>query len=349
MQKMIESIEYLYLRDKHPFPRGAFRQFPLKDRRGSVYAEPLSSIEEVKTYLRWGKDVFMSIFSMDQRKSGMYDMIFLDIDDSSLSISYMKLHRILHVLDSNKVKNYYVMFSGSKGFHVYVPFKETLLLSYGITVRRWLERLGILNLVDVHVIEPNRVSRIPYSRNLKGSHCIPISEDGIYGGIRQIEEMAMVNSDPNFSWKLKVNSDLSDTLKKLDMAVCRRNTAEFNGGSELFPSIDDYPPCMRRLVIAANKGVDLGHDERLEMGKFMLHVHSGSVGAVSKYYEKMSDFNEVITNYQLQYIKDTGQNISTCERMQALNMCVYAKEEMHNECLFCPSINRIIRWKQNNK
>ena len=343
MQRMLESVEYLYLRDKHALPRGAFRKFPLKDRRGSQYAEPLSTMKEIKDYLRWGKDVFMSVFSLDQRKSGMFDMIFLDIDDKDLKRSYAKLHRVLDLLDSNGVYGRYVVFSGSKGFHIYIPFEETLLISYGIAVRRWLEKVGILGLVDLHVIEPNRVSRIPYSRNLNGTNCIPLSDNGAFAGIRQIEQMAKDNEDPDFKWRARINSNLSKTLRRFDMDKPKGGRMEHEGISKVFTKLEYYPPCIRRLVIAAEKGIDLGHDERIELGKFMLHVHAGDIEKVSKFYSKMSDFNEVITNYQLQYLKDTGQKMSGCDRMQLLGMCEFEKHRAEDECAFYPTINKIIR------
>ena len=155
--------------------------------------------------------------------------------------------------------------------------------------------------------------------------------------------MAIADGDPDFQWAGKTNEGLAHTLRGFDSNLRRGTKLDFNGISEIFPRTEYYPPCMKRLVGAANKGIDLGHAERLEMGKFMMHVHAGDIDKVSPFYSKMSDFNEGITEYQLQYIKDTGQKMTRCDKLQDLGICEFEREKMCTECPFYPSINIIIK------
>ena len=108
----IKAITQLYLRDKHCWPRGAFRQYPIKDRRGSTKSAPLKAKSALNEFLRWNKDVYLSVFSDDQKRSKMYDLVFLDIDGSSLATAYDTLRYVLRRLEDRGINEYDVLFFG---------------------------------------------------------------------------------------------------------------------------------------------------------------------------------------------------------------------------------------------
>ena len=62
--------------------------------------------------------------------------------------------------------------------------------------------------------------------------------------------------------------------------------------SKWFSKLEYYPECMQLLTTEAQRGTSLGHSERLEMGKFLLHVMGGDVDLVKPYYQLMPDYRE---------------------------------------------------------
>jgi len=335
------TIIFLYLRQKHALPRGALRLYPLTQRKGGVdnkgdNIKLLETEEDIEKFCYFNKDVFINIFSEDQKKSKVYDMIFLDIDSNDLNKSYMRMFYICDTLTKNGI-GYFVVFSGSKGFHVYVPFKPTLLQNYREAIIEWLKDKNISKYVDIQAIESNRVTRVPYSINSKSKKiCMILGTDHTRFSLQSILDGSCVDE-----LVMPHNENLGEILREFDRRVKSFSAGkgyEFVIGSEsnIFSKFDYYPQCMQILVQEALEGTDLGHLERLEMGKFLLHVFGGNVDKVKSYYKKMSDYNERKTLYNLNYIIRKNLKMLKCDNMKQEGLCPFANQQ---ECPFNPSIN----------
>lgn len=338
------ASEVLYSRGKHPYPRGGLRLFPVLQRNGGVCTESFKDFSEVEKFARFNRDVYVNLFSDDQKRSKEYDMLFLDIDNADLNKSFEYMKKVTDSLNNADVAPSLIMFSGSKGFHVYVRFPTTMLSSYRKAVTGWLKEIGVLEYVDVPAIEPNRVTRVPYSRNTKGGYCIPISYDFIRNGMEFILDMSEkgVGGRNAYEEWLESNEELPEKLRAHDQTEVESEKDAPFGDSGMFASVREYPPCMQRLYNEAKKGTDLGHHQRLELGKFLLHVSGGDVDGVADMYSKMSDYNDRVTRYQLQYIMDRGLKMNGCDTMMDQGMCVFDKCSA-KECPFYPTINRFLK------
>lgn len=322
-------IFLLYCRDKHPFPRGGLKLFPDIQRAGTELDPVLKNMEELEAFCKFNKDVFINLFSEDQKRSKTYDIIFLDIDDEDFANASRKLEKVQHELVKNGVDKYYVAFSGSKGYHVYVPFEDTLLSDYRTAVLGWIKKIGILRYTDVSAIEPNRVTRVPLTVNSKsGMKCCPLgnwlvqSSQGINNGLGQ---------------KIK-GFDKTPRIKKI---VDGR--PKLKQKSIFFSQPDLYPECMKILTTEALSGTDLGHFERLEMGKFLLNVHGNNIEDVMKYYSTMSDYKPRVTGYQLNYIIKKDLKMMGCDKLRDYGMCPFGSaEEAESKCPFYPNLNKFI-------
>ena len=352
-----KSTFFIYDRNyKHPYPRGGLRLFPIVSRKGE--AQMFNSIEEMQKFCYLEKDVFINLFSEDQKKSKSYDCMFLDIDSSDLQKSFVMLIKVLRKLYKvGKIIHYHVLFSGSKGFHVYVPFEDMFLSNYRSAVMGWLKHIGVLEYIDTSAIEPNRVTRVLGSINSKSNRrCVYIGtrsdedEWELDDIIKYSESDFYTKMLPskNFWWK---NTILE--LKDFDREskVYGKSDGIVEGvRSKIFAKPDYYPECMRNLFDEAMSGTDLGHFERLELGKFLLHVTGGNIDLVKKIYSKMSDYNESKTEYNLNYITRRKLKLFGCEKMMIEGICPFtSKIQAEKECPFYPSINKTITKERKNQ
>ena len=332
-QQQQTAIKKLYLRDKHSLPRTGLRlkitrdsDKPTLDKRKEI-----SSITDMQKFCVLNTDIFLSLFSEDQIKSKEYDCIFLDIDDPIPRMAYVKLMLVCTKLMENNIK-YTVLQSGSKGYHVYVKFNKVVLSSYRECVINWLRDLEILDNVDTNAIDTRRVTRIPYSNNSKGNTCIPLGNDVYDISLAPVEKPL----------ELFTNPMLHLTLKKFDQSENRMKMGGVKEGvkSEIFKSREYFPECMGMLVDEALSGTDLGHVERVELGKFLIHVYGGDLEKIKTYYTKMSDYKERNTMYQLNHLKKKGYKMMNCKSLMDNGLCPV---EEQCECPFNPSINWIIK------
>ena len=326
--KQKEAIETLYLRDKHSLPRIGLRLTPMLERRGEE--NPLSGMEDIEKFIKLNKDVFISLFSIDQIDSKEYDCIFLDIDDPIPRMAFIKLLTVCDTLKRNGIMKYTILKSGSKGYHVYVRFKTVMLSNYRQCVLNWLKSVKLNEIVDVAAVETKRVTRIPYSNNGKGTQCIPIGNDELSLSLIPKEAELVVETNDNFH----------TALKKFDESEVRAKGLIMDGESKLFNKREFFPECMGMLVDEALSGTDLGHHERFEMGKFLLHVHGGDINKVAKYYSKMSDYKPRTTKYQLNHIIIRNYKMSNCKNLRNNGMCPMANQ---SDCPFAPSLNHFMR------
>ena len=332
----------LYQRtDKHSFPRGGYRAEPELSRRGQ--GNLLNSMKEVEEFCKYNIDVFLNIFSNDQQKSKVYDCIFLDIDSPTIREAYDNIMDMFEILRNNGVEHYHVVYSGAKGFHVYIPLYPIFLKNYGVAVRRWLKDLRIDKYVDMQCIEPNRLSRVVGTINSKsGERCRYVGDETT---MCCMEFDLIVNSEKSFDVEAWEVNDL-EKIKQFDQSVHISKSMEkkMHGDSVYWEKVSHYPLCMENLMVEAIKGTDLGHLERLELGKFLLHVFNGDVDKVAKIYKMMSDYKASVTNYQLNYILNRKLKMSGCTKLMDGGLCPFPnKETAKAECPYYPSLNVAIR------
>ena len=334
---MTLSIPYfLYERhDKHPYPRSGLRLYPLTKRRGE--GELLQDREEVQRFCSFGKDVFLNLFSEDQKKSKVYDCIFLDIDSESFRKSFTMLQAVVDKLRNVGVDRFHIVFSGAKGFHVYVPFKPLLLHNYRVAVLDWARSIGVLKLIDIKSVEPNRVSRIPTFENTKsGRICKYIGSDQCVDYLKLNDVLNQTEVEMG-----EVEYNVMPELRKYDKPNRESESMDYKiGKSAAFSKERYYPDCMLDLLYEARAGTDLNHHSRLELGKFLLHVHGGDTKRVRKEYEKMSDYAPDKTQYQLDYIMRRELKSAGCDKLIDDEICPHmTKQGAQAKCPFYPSLN----------
>lgn len=336
----LDFVVELYERQREPYPRTGLRLYP------SLKRYELANKSALENFVYLNKDVYCGLFSNYQKVEREYDMLFLDIDSHDLHLSYFQLDIVRERLEQNGIKYYAMMFSGSKGFHVYVPFKPTRLVNFRNAVLGWLRHIEIMDFIDATAIEPNRVTRIPFTINSKsGLYCVPMGDQSTKFSLQQ----ALTYAKEGWSQECSYipNEDLGFTLKTFDSeATLGVGSGVIEGTtSKIFATENTYPPCMQRLVTMANDingetghSVPLNHDERLQMAIFLLHVFGGDIDKVAKYYENFDDYRESVTKYQIGYAKKRKLKMMSCDNLTDVGVCCVS----HDVCPFYPSINHLI-------
>jgi|Deesub1362B_J571_1020462.scaffolds.fasta_scaffold00101_83 hypothetical protein len=153
----------------------------------------VSDVEGLYNYAEFFDFVncFVSVYSFDDkppemgvmwpREKVVIDALFMDFDSKeNPAVTLKDVKKFINFLLSRSTTPI-VYFSGSKGFHVYVPFEPVRLFSPKDTLKRvavTLVELLELKTADLNVAEIARVARLPLSINSKsGLPCTPISPE----------------------------------------------------------------------------------------------------------------------------------------------------------------------------
>lgn len=294
-----------------------------------VVRKMIKSFNEFVKYYGLLYDLFIGLFDLAQQQRKVYDKIFLDIDADDILQAYASMRRVSVALSDEGI-GHVITFSGSKGFHVYIPIKNVELNSYSMSVRRWLSAFSFSN-IDYQCIEPRRLCRVVGSINSKsGLYCVVVNPAS---SISEILYNASVGISSDFNI---TKNDLS-FLKAYDDDGDRQSNAS---GSKLVLEYKSYPACMKKLYVKALLGQRLEHSERLELGIFLLK-QIDDVDEVVKFYSLQDDYKHHITKYQLDYAKERKLKNSGCMKLSEDGLCPLSDM---TKCPFYPSLNSYVDW-----
>ena len=98
------------------------------------------------------------------------------------------------------------------------------------------------------------------------------------------------------------------------------------------PTIDsgEYPPCIKHAIEILEKGENLPHSGRFMLATFLLSKGQ-SVDQISPLFKNAPDYNERITNYQLNHLAGTSGSSTqyscpSCEKLKTQNLCFIIPE-----------------------
>ncbi len=220
--------------------------------------------------------------------------LLLDIDSKYIDYSKILAELIIEVLNFHGVKNIGIKFSGSKGFHLIIPWKafpETInnvktsemfpeypriITKYIIhlTQKKLTERVSELTrtnkyvkdfqaskevLPDIILVSPRHLFRMPYSLHEKTSLAsVVISPD-------KIRDFQITDADPlkveikNFSPKTKEGEATELLVQALDWYK-EKNPEEQKKNFDFKPiqitdrSEKNFPPCIKKILLGMKDG-----------------------------------------------------------------------------------------------
>ena len=234
---------------------------------------------------------------------------------------------------------------------MYVPFELQFLSSYREAILGWLREINLIRYVDVSAIEHNRVTRLIGTMNMKsGLYCIYLGNEDVVDSLEMSEIMEAAKHNVNVG-EMRLQFNDMRILQKYDMEERHHKPTDdaMHSESKWFAKSECYPECMQKLFHEANQGTALGHQERLELGKFLMHVSGNNIETVAKVYAKMSDYKEHVTKYQLEYIEQRDLRITNCDTTMDHGICPFTAKSEAQQCPFYPGINKFIQLERKSR
>lgn len=84
--------------------------------------------------------------------------------------------------------------------------------------------------------------------------------------------------------------------------------------------IKDIPPCVKDALNTMENGENLAHSGRFLIASFYM-TRGASVDDVIGYFKKAPDFNERVTRYQLEKIRDGEYKCPGCDKLNTQGLC----------------------------
>ena len=327
--KMIHEI---FLRNyETAYPRGGLRIINGIKIRAGANATSLYDFSRISNFCKLNRDVFINIFSESQYYARTYDLIYLDVDDTSLEKALETTKRIVGKLRSHGHTEMIVICSASKGFHIYLPIKATTLNNYRVAVMSYLNNIGVEG-YDPAVIEPKRVSRVPYTLNTKsGLYAVPVKDLNDTEAIWK--SLKYGDAEPT---TCGVNEALGASIKAFDPKEVKANSYEMVGYNKgvISDDLNLAPKCITEMLEAR----EVGHVGRILLCTYLLHAYKGDVQKVVEVFAKYPNFKQAQCEYQVNYIAERQLKFQSCTNIDNSGYCPLS-EEAKQECYAYPNLN----------
>jgi hypothetical protein len=286
--------------------------------------------EDLKSFINENQainDCFVSLYSSDL----VIDKLFYDIDSQDLHRSY-KIFKEFYSFLINKGYTAIPIFSGKKGFHIYVLTHPCKLPSNDLRkiqldlVKECFEEVP--KEVDQHCLgDLRRLVRIPNtihpngsktsngSRTSNGSktsnsYCVPLPSK-----MMNLSEILKYAKTPQYD-RYKINRLLTLVVKK--EIIEKETVKEKTNGSKISNGKGILRPCLMKGIRLKNPPHWVRVASTIDLLKKGL-----SINQILKLYSRFDwiDYNPQITEYQVKGIANNGYNSYSCERIKSLGLC----------------------------
>ncbi|NPA22623.1 MAG: hypothetical protein GXN92_03560 [Candidatus Micrarchaeota archaeon] len=85
--------------------------------------------------------------------------------------------------------------------------------------------------------------------------------------------------------------------------------------------VSSHPPCIEALLKKAKEGKNMGHYERLALALYLVNIRLPEDDIV-EIFKSLPNFKEKTTRYHIQYVKEKGYSMFSCDKMKELKLCV---------------------------
>jgi len=276
-------------------------------------------------YLR--KDMYVQVFSDWQIQHKFYDTIFFEVDihsEESQDDMFQEMFEVKDIIEGRLNQfgiSYRCMFTGGRGFHFYLDFPPVYIRDYKATVLKFLDDLGIIDLVDTAVVEPARIARIPYTKHLKsGLYSIMIPRGA------SIEEVIEASKSNRVLSGLVGTVTPSDViLKYLDLDVVQESPVKtFDSHTGKYTGW--FPECVIRIMEKLLVNQHATHDERKHLAGYLMHF-GYTDDEILDFFRPASDFNRDVALAQIRslhgYHGYACRNVRTIMRDLCPGTCRY--------------------------
>jgi hypothetical protein len=313
-----------------------------KDRKFIDSAKDLKHY--VKSCLQHNHPAFVSVQPYVKRKQVLgIEKLFFDFDhEQDPNVAWFEAQDFALSLEQYYDITPLVVFSGKKGYHVYVWFKElvigfpnTKIMNevYKELCKRLLTGFDF-ETVDTQVFEIKRLARVPYSRHDESKRsCIPVkTTTGKPIRVESIEQHKTQGLDVEIVetvYKLVYNKNRyrNEIKKRYDV---RKNNYDIIDKS--------IRPCIQRLIQeATTTNFEMDHQPRLAI-LFECLINGWKEDDIVSIFSKQTDFDDKLTRYYINHAKDNGYTPFRCETLEndlkiCFESCPIRKRRISKELL----------------
>lgn len=323
------------------FPRDmSSRDSPTTIINGQVRPHPLnrnSFISEQQYLTSVGtsytkKDYYIQVFSDWQIEKHIYDTIFFEIDvHPDGKKQYAKLEEAIPVmLEIKEVIDSMLddlgiarrcFFTGGRGFHYYLDFEPVFMTDYKATVTKFLKDINIIDLVDIAVIEPARIARLPFTKHLK------VGGYAVYVDATNTTEIIETSLNNYVLVEPVANLQETTVLELLDLgAVLPKPKAEVGYAGKYDGPL---PDCVIKIMEKILVDQHAKHEERIHLAGYLKRFNYDEEEIVD-HFRNTSDFQYDLALGQVRSIPKSGHyNCVNVRRMMpgvCPGICEYIRQ-----------------------
>jgi hypothetical protein len=253
------------------------------------------------------------------------EKLFFDFDSSgNLEQAWQDVKKL-----SDCLKQYYgaeslVVFSGSKGYHLYTWLINTVEIEnslsgksfYRILQRKVAAGLKLPTMDPTVVGDIKRLSRVPYTVHEKsGKLCVPVTVNQGPALVPKLDGYRIHGLSRKFIELCKEEADKQ--LEKTSSPTGERPA--FNGSY----SCKDVRPCISE---ALNQSLQkkAGHLMRVAIGREYLNA-GFQVSEIVQFFQAQNDFDRDKTRYYLEYLQSNKYRPFRCRTINGLGFCLGSK------------------------
>jgi hypothetical protein len=279
----------------------------------------------------------VEVYSSYQKKKGIIDEIFVDIDnENGITEEMVELGKKI-----KKIFSCRVYFSGKKGLHIHLDCIPVRLNNPKRCIRDFVKKWIVdkFNVdVDWAVIgDTSRLCRIVYTKHEKtGNYVIPLNKnDNRERLLRRAKNLFELES-----LKIEDNAWISKKLLELDN-VNIENTVfatKANNKLKLFGE-EIVPYCIQKIKNEIEGLGEASHIARLHLASYYILLGYDD-NEIVEMFSKAKDFSYDKSLYMVKHIKQRGYWAYSCERLKSMGLCPLGEDEI---CAFYPSVNLLFR------
>ena len=286
-------------------------------------------------------DIFSRVFplSYEDGRRIFIDEIFIDIDAKKLEEAYDAADLLSTALEDDFGASPRIYFSGRKGFHLHVDFRGlwTSKRAARKLVTRFLKEYEFVPGIDrVATIDLHRMCRVPYTiHSASGLLVVPVD---LSWGLEKIvseavspEEILPIRRNPSGDlgkYFLERLEEMSQETVIVGEPVALSPSSYFSRAlrRKISKGEREDPPCVKRILERAEKGINLTHPERFFLVTY-LSRRGYKTRDILEVFRKQPDFDERKTLYQIRHIlgyegSHKRYSVPSCEWMKENGLCV---------------------------
>lgn len=278
---------------------------------------PRSEVHDVNGYVilakfSKNKPDYTTVYSNWEQQNKIASAIFLDIDGSDMVDSLKFITSNWEVLDRLGAG---IISTGGHGYHIYIPIKPVKIDLKESTDFITDLLKGGKDYIDKQTVgDWNRLGRLPFTINNKSGKLSKPIKDMQYTALT--EQLSKILAEVHGISKYSFTTTIKPPKEIVSYGI--------------------PPPCIMYLLDLLRTSHYLNHPQRIHLVSFLKDILKRD--ELISLFRLAEDFNEQITSYHVDYIKERNLKPYGCDKAKTNGICPFPLQQ--EICPYYPSIAR---------